>query len=202
LETESELIGRLAIAEYFREFRKAKFRQRKVEDMQDAMLAGTWSHRASPGSTPVASTVQLSTEQRLQVRQEDARFRSRGYNDLPLSQRLKEPITIKSYGDFEEVLSKISVRSKIKVEYQFADLAKEGISRIGHVDFPLQTRSIADTLSELLRQHNPHPVTGANDPDMVFVFVVSPDEECLVLTTRENAERRGRLPELFLADAE
>jgi hypothetical protein len=41
LETESELIGRLAIAEYFREFRKAKFRQRKVEDMQDAMLAGT-----------------------------------------------------------------------------------------------------------------------------------------------------------------
>jgi hypothetical protein len=37
---------------------------------------------------------------------------------------------------------------------------------------------------------------------MVFVFVVSPDEECLVLTTRENAERRGRLPELFLADAE
>ena len=141
--------------------------------------------------TPMAKTSQKNKDP----------FAQPAFRNLPLTEKLQQPLTLQRRASFEVIIQLISGRTGIPIRFHFQDLRADGIQKIRMIELDSEQRSIESVLCEALRQCNPDRTESVNEIFQSLVYVIAPDERSLILTFRRKAGLRGTLPDVFKPDS-
>lgn len=124
-------------------------------------------------------------------------FAQPAFKNLSLAEKLQQPLTLQCRASFEVIIQLISDRTGIPIQFHFQDLRADGIQKIRIIELDSEQQSIESVLCEALRQCNPDRTESVDEIFQCLVYVIAPDEESLILTSRRKAGLRGALPDVF-----
>jgi hypothetical protein len=119
------------------------------------------------------------------------------FRQLPIGEKLQFPMTLHQEASFETIVGLISERTGIPIRFNFQDLRAAGIQKIRIIEIDSQQQSIEAVLCDAVRQNNPSRTEAVSELGQSLVYVVAPDGESLILTSRRRADERGTLPDVF-----
>lgn len=119
------------------------------------------------------------------------------FRRLSIREKLQFPMTLQQKASFESIIGLVSERTGIPITFNFQDLRAAGIQKIRIIEIDAEQRSIEDVLCEALLLNNPGRTESVSELGQSLVYVIAPDGESLILTSRNRADERGTLPEVF-----